>query len=170
MTIANPHSALPKPDSPYARDGYFNGPERVSRLIYHAQLWMGTPWCANSDARGRGVSCHNLPRAVYIEAGALSPEFPRVQGDPNGTKHKKESIIEPWIDSRPELFRLPYDARPKPGDLLGLRIYHCLDHLGVCLAGVWFVHVLMHKHVDCDDLSVPPWRQRILGIWRVKPS
>lgn len=144
---------------------YFNNDERVAKLLYHANLWIGTPWTANSEVRGFGVSCHNLPRAIYIECGALKDTFPKVIGDPNGTKHSKNSIIEPFLNDRPEFARVAiYELRP--GDLVGLRIRRCIDHLGVVLSENWFIHVLFHKKTDCDQVIMPPWSQRALAAWR----
>lgn len=145
---------------------FFRTPERITKLLFHAQSWRGTPWCANSEAKNAGVSCHNLPRALYIETGAFKIDFPRVAGDPNGTKHKKQSVMEPWLDARPELRRLSMTEPRRPGDLLGLRIFHCVDHLAVLLSDNVFIHVLMHKNTDFDLITVPPWSQRLLAAWR----
>mgnify|MGYP001416719324 CR=1 FL=1 len=146
---------------------YFNNAHRVAQLLYHAGLWMGTPWCANSASRGPrgGVSCHNLPRALYMETGALPDDFPEIRGDPNGTRHTRKSVIEPWLDARPEFRRVPV-SELAPGDLLGIRIYHCVDHLGVVLTRWQFIHVLMHKRTTMDPFGVSPWRERIGAAWR----
>ncbi len=147
---------------------YFNGHERTAQLLYHAGLWRGTPWMANSDARGVGVSCHNLPRAIYMGCGALSSSFPRVIGDPAATKHSRDSKMVPFLDSRPEFIRVDLSAEPPvPGDLLGIRIYKCIDHLGVYLGQRNFVHVLMHKTTSFDPVHVPPWSERIEAAWRI---
>jgi hypothetical protein len=147
---------------------FFNSSERIQRLLDVTQSWRGTPWCANSYARGGrgGVSCHNLPREIYIECGALPANFVRIYGDPNGTKHQRRSEIEPFLNSRPEFQRLKQGEPFLPGDLLGLRIFHCVDHLGIFLGDSSFVHVLMHKKTDFDLVNVPPWSQRILAAWR----
>jgi cell wall-associated NlpC family hydrolase len=147
---------------------FFKTEERIAHLLYSAEQWRGTPWVANSAARGSGVSCHNLPRSIFIECGALPESFPVVVGDPNGSRHTKESAMQKFIDARPEFLRLQSsDLRLlEAGDLLGLRIYHCCDHLGVYLGNGVFVHVLMHKKTDFDLVHVPPWQQRIIAAWR----
>jgi hypothetical protein len=151
---------------------YFSTSERIAQLISVANEWRETPWCANSHALGSrgGVSCHNLPREIFIACGALPEAFPQVIGDPNGTRHTRQSVMEPFLDSRSEFQRLAEGEAFAPGDLLGLRIYHCIDHLGIYLGpiddGLWFVHVLMHKKTDFDLVNVPPWSQRILAAWR----
>ncbi|HZQ46701.1 MAG TPA: NlpC/P60 family protein [Verrucomicrobiae bacterium] len=148
---------------------YFSTQARVEALFAAAQRWHGTPWRANSQAQGvrGGVSCHNLPRAIYIECGALSKEFPPIVGDPNATKHKKVSVMEPMVDAMPEFRKLDMQREAmKPGDLLGLRIGHCLDHFGLLLQGNMFIHVLMHKNTDFDWINTHPWEQRLLAAWR----
>ena len=147
-----------------------------------AARWLGTPWCANSAACGPrgGVACHNLPRAILMEIGALPHDFPVITGDPNATRHTKQSLMEPWLNARPEFHRISdFGSRVsdlRVGDLLGLRLYHCLDHLGLFLGSIQhpassiqqraFIHVLMHKHACIDSLTDPTWSTRLLGIWR----
>lgn len=148
---------------------FYTTPERTAALAIEAELWLGTPWCANSEALGvrGGVSCHNLPRALYIRTGALAPSFPKIQGKPN--RHARRSDMETFLDARPEFERVPIEGPLKEivqtGDLLGLRIYHCVDHLGVCV-GSSFIHVLMHKHTSLDLFRVSPWAERVKAIWR----
>lgn len=148
----------------------FNTPERIARLTAEAHAWLGTPWSANAASPGRrgGVSCHNLPRAILMASGALAPDFPVLIGDPTGSRHTKVSVLEPWIDAWPSFARVPHaDLRLlQPGDLIGLRIAHCLDHLGLILTGENFIHVLAHKNTSLDPYQVPPWSQRILAAWR----
>jgi cell wall-associated NlpC family hydrolase len=148
------------------RQPFFNTPERIATLAHAASHWRGTPWCANSDAPGPrgGVSCHNLPRTLYIASGALTDAFPKTIGYPN--RHARLSVIEPFLNSRPEFMRVPLNGL-QPGDLLGLRLYHCLDHLGVLLNLSDFIHVLAHKFVTVDSLTQDPtWSRRLLAAWR----
>lgn len=142
----------------------------IASLRSLASAWLGTPWCANSSARGRrgGVACHNLPRAILMETGLLPADFPEITGDPTATRHSKDSVMAPWLDARPEFVRIPAFQLSdlQPGDLLGLRIYHCIDHLGLFLGSLDFIHVLMHKHAAIDSLQDPTWSGRLLAIWR----
>lgn len=155
---------------------FFNSQERVATLLDVAAGWRGTPWCANSEASGErgGVSCHNLPRAIYIECGALAPGFPKIVGTPHQANAR--NLIEPFLDSRPELRRLNPAESILPGDLLGLWLardccgnrirHHHVNHLGVALTEGRFVHVLFHKRTDFDSYTVTPWLERRIAAWR----
>lgn len=147
---------------------YFNNDERIAKLVYHAEQWLGTPWCANSSARGErgGVSCHNLPRAILMECGALPKDFPVIKGDPTSSCHSNVSTIVAAMDSQPAFSQIPLSDLA-PGDLVGIRIRRCVDHLGLVLPGRNFIHVLMHKTTMIDPWHVPPWAQRIEAAWRV---
>jgi len=137
-----------------------------------AASWLGTPWCANSAVKGKrgGVSCHNLPRAILVEAGWLPESFPVVEGDPNSARHGG-SVIERWLDGRSEFTRFPISELRspgglRPGDLLGLRIRRCVDHLGLYLGEGRFIHTLQHKHTAIDRITDPTWGSRLLAVWR----
>jgi cell wall-associated NlpC family hydrolase len=138
-------------------------------LEHIAETWLGTPWCANSAVKGPrgGVSCHNLPRAILVEAGWLPESFPVVAGDPNSARNGG-SVIERWLDERPEFIRFgePVLASLQPGDLLGIRIRRCVDHLGLHLGAARFIHVLQHKHTAIDRSTDPTWSTRLLAVWR----
>ena len=159
---------------------FFCTQERLVQLAAVADQWRGTPWCANSAVRGVGVSCHNLPRSIYIECGALNENFPQITGSPNQASHC--SIMEPFMDCQKEFVRI--SGRPdhsligllQPGDLVGLclvrdeyghrmRQRHT-NHLGILLPDNWFVHVLLHKQVCWDLHNVSPWVERIITAWR----
>ncbi len=141
----------------------------AGQLEQVAAGWLGTPWCANSAAKGPmgGVACHNLPRAILVEAGWLPETFPVVEGDPNSTQSSEGSVIARWLDGRQEFARVPVTlSLLKPGDLIGIRIRRQVDHLGLCLGGVRFIHVLKHKKAAIDRVTDPTWGVRILAVWR----
>ena len=146
---------------------FFSTKERVDQLEMTARSWLKTPWMANSAAKGErgGVSCHNLPRQIYLACGAVAFNFPEIIGDPNVSRHTRVSIMAAFINDRPDFHSIDKD-KLQPGDLLGLRIGYCVDHLGVVLRDGHFIHVLMHKKTSIDNISVPPWQQRILAAWR----
>lgn len=138
-----------------------------------AASWLGTPWCANSAVKGRrgGVSCHNLPRAILIEAGWLPESFPVVEGDPNSAR-QGGSVIGRWLDARPEFTsEVAFHLRDlKSGDLLGIRIRRCVDHLGLYLGEGRFIHTLQHKHTAIDRITDPTWGARLLAVWRPRSN
>lgn len=145
---------------------FFRTEQRLAKLIYVAGLWQNTPWMPNSEIRSVGVSCHNLPRSIYLDCGAIAPGFPKVIGDPTKSRHCKESQMVAFLDTRPEFVKLKSDEKPAAGDLLGIRIYGCIDHLGVALSADSFIHVLMHKKTSVDFYNIPPWQQHVEAIWR----
>lgn len=142
-------------------------------IVKEAMRWPGTPWCANSEACGirGGVSCHNLPRAVLINSGHLPATFPKITGDPTHSRHSTQSIIEPWMNSRPEFRRLDPQllfqtgGAIQTGDVFGLRIFRCIDHLGLVLDPIRFMHVLQGKNTAIDQVQA--WLGRILEVWRL---
>jgi hypothetical protein len=152
---------------------YFDSLDRVDRLVATANEWIGTLWFANSACKGGGVSCHNLPREIYVECGALPKSFPKIAGDPKGVTANNE--MEIFLDGRPEFKRVERADR-QPGDLIGLWLpmdsvgrrvkERCVNHLGVVLPGDRFIHVLLHKRTCRDDCNVPPWQQHIVANWR----
>lgn len=172
-----------------ARSGpFFNTPERILRLNLAAERWRGTPWRANSMAAGVGVSCHNLPRALYMESQFA--EMPQIVSTPAVATATNE--METFLDARPEFERVRSAERGLrnkllPGDLLGLFIpmdnvgrrlrQRVVNHLGVFLGNQkseiknqgsegWFVHTLMKKNTDVDLITVPPWSQILVAAWR----
>jgi hypothetical protein len=152
---------------------YFRTDERVSRLVNRANLLLGTPWRPNSCEAGVGMSCHNLPRDLYIENGHLSQNFPLLESTPATATALNE--MEVFLNGRPEFERIALCGLCA-GDLLGMCIpissvgkrlrHRSVNHLGVLLPKSWFVHVLMKKNTDKDLLNVPPWSQILIAAWR----
>lgn len=157
---------------------FFRTADRILRLNLAAGKWRGTPWRPNSSAAGVGVSCHNLPRALYIESHFLPESFPKIESLPAAAT--AENQMEMFLDSRVEFERLVAreGAAPnfQPGDLLGLFIpmdnvgkrirNSCVNHLGVVLPEGWFIHTLMKKNTDVDLHALPPWSPIIKAVWR----
>jgi cell wall-associated NlpC family hydrolase len=101
-----------------------------------------------------------------MEAWALPSDFPEVQGDPNATRHSTESVIVPWLDGREEFRRVETGEAYQPGDLLGIRIYRCVDHLALYVGSAVFIHVLMHQKTTTDTTVDPTWNERVRAAWR----
>ena len=155
---------------------FFCTADRILRLNLAAARWRGTPWRPNSSAVGVGVSCHNLPRALYIESHFLPESFPKIESLP--ATATAENQMETFLDSRPEFEPIkPFNiATLQPGDLLGLFLpvdnvgrrirSSCVNHLGVVLPNGWFIHTLMKKNTDVDLFAISPWSQIIKAAWR----
>jgi hypothetical protein len=160
-------------------NAFFNSEERMGRLLLSAQIWKGTPWRMNSCALGVGVSCHNLPLALYRESGALDKTFPTLQSTP--AEATATNAIETFLDGRAEFVRIKSKDGAllpllQPGDLLGMFIpidnvgrrlrNKCINHLGVLLPQNWFVHTLMKKNTGMDLIHVTPWSTILRAAWR----
>lgn len=156
---------------------FFSTLERVSKLEICAFAWRGTPWRLNSMAIGHGVSCHNLPRAIYSESGFS--DFPEIIGTPSNATAL--NVMEGFLDARYELERLRTVDRGlwtilQPGDLVGLFVPidnvgkrirgRVVNHLGVMLKDSRFVHTLLKRNTCIDVISSPPWSQILLAAWR----
>lgn len=167
---------------------FFNTQDRILRLNLAAERWRGTPWRANSMAVGVGVSCHNLPRALYMESEFA--ELPQIVSTPAAATATNQ--MELFLDARPEFERVRSGEGGLwnallPGDLLGLFIpmdnvgrrlrQRVVNHLGVFLGNQksemgnpksesWFIHTLMKKNTDMDLITVAPWSQILITAWR----
>ena len=154
------------------RTPFFNTPERIALLEERAKAWIGTPWRQNSMAVGVGVSCHNLPRALYAEAGFA--DFPDVGGSP--AQATALNTMKAFLDGRPELQSIPWNEQLQAGDLLGLFIpmnnvgarirKRTVNHLGVVLENQRFVHTLLKRNTMIDFFETPPWVQLVVDAWR----
>lgn len=151
---------------------FFDSTEKIAALEREAETWIGTPFMANSAAKGinGGVACHRLPTSIYIAVGALPSDFPVVIGSPTGTRHSKISVMEPFLNERPEFECVDFPTEPlRSGDLLGFQIFRCVDHLGVLITGPRFgkfIDVLVHKHVAFNSLGDPTYAARLKRVWR----
>lgn len=151
---------------------FFNTPERIALLEERAKAWSGTPWRQNSMAIGVGVSCHNLPRAIYAES--LFWNCPEIPGSP--AEATALNLMEAFLDTRSELERFSVGWQLKPGDLVGLFIPinnvgvrirgKVVNHLGVILEKNRFVHTLLKRNTMIDQVNTPPWSQIVVAAWR----
>lgn len=167
-TVDRPAGLPPASDA-----SWFDSRQRMEALRHVAARWIGTPWMANSAVCGAqgGVSCHRLPQALYTEVGALPLDYPTPYGNPNENRYGTTSTIQSWLEGRAEFRRLPVSVgQVRSGDLLGIRIHRCLDHLAVALDPWHFVHVLLHQRTTTDSLRDPTWSRRLLAVWRLPGS
>ena len=142
----------------------------VERLWAIAETWLGTPWANNSEVRGArgGVACHLLIRAVLVEWGALSRDFPRLLATPADAR--RTGLFEAWLDRRPEFERVSgwIPQLVQPADVIGINWNGKMGHVGLSLGRGKFLHVLTHSQATIDPICDPTWSARIGGIWRLR--
>ena len=144
--------------------------ERAQALWIALDRWLGTPFSANGNTPGLrgGVSCQFFAAALLRDAGSVdvSPDVP--PGPMQRGRFARASLIEAWLDARPEFRRLtPLNWEVvRPGDLLGFQLGGCVQHLGVALGGGQFAHALEGIGVTVSEASDPTWRKRLRAGWR----
>jgi len=107
------------------------------------------------------------PRALYIGSHFLTEEFPVIEETPNIAKHTKRSLMAEFLDDRPEFAQIERDNyAPQCGDLVGIQIGPCVNHLGVVLLPTNFTHVLIKLNTCYSLIKDPTWWSRIKRVWR----
>lgn len=143
---------------------YFARPERIEALVAEARSWEGTPFKSNAAIKGAGVSCHLLITSIMEATGAWGPrDWP--MGNPWHSQASRDSIIEPFLDSMPEV-RDCTDEEAAPGDILGFHLLGCLHHVGIALPERMMVHSVRHHGVCIDPMEDPTWGKRLTRKWR----
>ena len=147
-------------------DPYFSSSVAVGLLTGVAESWIGTPFRANSEDRGRqgGVCCHLLVWHVLVECGLQIPRPPL--GAASHARYSRESIMEPWLDASPCFIRLAHGAEILPGDVLGFRIGGSIHHLAIALPGGRILHALTGIGVVDTPFNDPTWSSRHAATWR----
>ena len=145
---------------------WYNTPERVALLIVRAEHWVGTPFFPNSQTAGPkgGVSCQKLASALYEESGFGRIEVPEVAM--SHARFSMVSLMEAWMDGRPEFKAILDLSDWEPGDLLGFRIHRTIHHMGVLLSRGVFIHALDGVGTVYNELSDPTWGSRLGRVWR----
>lgn len=153
---------------------WFRTEERIAALRSAARSWIGTPFFPNGRVKGSGVSCQFFAPALYEEIGFLpGPIVAAIpEGPMNWSRANKESLIAKHIDLQLQAYFVSVEERvPMVGDLLGIQIDECVQHLGVCL-GERFVHVfqprtprVMQQDGVRED-RVDLYLHRVARLWR----
>lgn len=124
---------------------WYNTPTRISFLGDAARRWLRTPFRENSAVRGTGggVACHNLAASLYFETGCMACfDVPRGRVRDFLKTGAGEAIVD-YLDAHlTGRFAAVKDEPPLPGDLIVMREGRTAKHVGVVLAGGYFVHVL----------------------------
>lgn len=144
---------------------WFNSPERAGALTAAVSSWQGTPFFANSCAKGGGVSCQFLAAALYREAGFADLHPPEV--DMSHAQFSAASLVEPWVDAEPRFEAVPVALSALIlGDLIGIRLGRAVHHVGVMVGSGAFVHALETRGVIISPTADATWRSRITRAWR----
>jgi cell wall-associated NlpC family hydrolase len=142
--------------------------ERIEALEVEAASWVGTPFAANSSAKGLGVSCHTLAGALYAAVGWGDILIPDVAI--SHARFGENSLADPFFDSMAERFtQLPHDSKILPGDVLGFRIGRIVHHLGTALRNGRFIHALEGLGATVSTTEDATYRSRLTTIWRPTP-
>lgn len=150
-------SAMPAP--------FFASTASLGTLSAVAATWVGTPFRANSEDRGRqgGVCCHLLVWHVLVECGMAIQRPPF--GPAGHARYSRESIMQPWLDASPHFERIPYGA--SPGDVLGFRLGGAIHHLALVLPGeAGMLHTLNGIGVMNTPVADATWSARHAATWR----
>jgi hypothetical protein len=128
---------------------------------------MGTPFQANSNTPGEsgGVSCQKLVAAIYKDVGFADVQAP--DAPMSHAKFSNESLLEPFMDARPEFARMPLHTALQDGDMLGFRLGKIIHHSGILM---WphggFIHVIYGSKVQLSYITDATWLSRLAAIWR----
>jgi cell wall-associated NlpC family hydrolase len=146
--------------------------ERVKKLQFEAERWIGTPFVAHSMVRRAGVDCVHLAAALYITSGALKDfQPPRYALD--GGQHNQESQVLGWLKRHPgfaNIYCREQDGknvcRLHPGDLLCFKLSFSEHHVGVMLTPVQFIHARYGKCVEICSLTDPVYKRCLTAAFR----
>lgn len=136
-----------------------------NRLTAVAESWVGTPYRPEgATIKGHGASCERLILAVLQDAGCpIALDLPahvpaRPDHDPG---------VRGWFAARPRQFLEITPDCALPGDLIGITFGRYIRHLGLCLGGPRFVHVLASTGTVIHSLNDPSWGKRLAGAWTI---
>jgi cell wall-associated NlpC family hydrolase len=147
------------------RPTWFNSLERIVALDREAMSWRGTPFFANSNTKGKGVSCQKLVCEIYRGVGFCDVQVPDVPMA--HARFSRDSLVEPFMMSLENFQRV--DDPPLAGDLLGFRLGRVIHHLGIYLGKGAFVHTMEGVGVSIAHLTDATWSTRHGATWRPKP-
>jgi len=172
-----------------AIESWFNTPERLARLEFHAVSWEGTPWLPNSNTKGRrgGVSCQKLVAELYKEVGFaadldVAKEIPNVAmchavfAQPTGMGATAPSLLVPFMEGRKDFVKIELASEAQKqwpplnllrvGDLLGMKIKGTVHHCGILIGQHVFVHVMRQLGTIFSSLTDGTWSSRLACAWR----
>ena len=148
---------------------FFDSPEKIARLQFHALEWLGTPFMPNACIKGAGVSCQKLVGAIYSATGFLPKSFEVPEGPMDWSHAHTDSLIGKFMAAQPQfasLPELPVD-QIAPGDMIGIRLGGCVHHCGVVLGTDGkFIHCLRGNGTTLSSVRDASYLKRIANVWR----
>jgi len=145
---------------------FFASPARQQALLDEARSWVGTPFFANSSAKGRGVSCQKLAASIYQATGFLDPEETIPDAPMSRARFAEDSLVEPWLTGRTDFELLASGSPWMPGDLLTFRLKRSIHHVGILILPGVFVHAAEGVGAQLSPVSDSTWMSRLAGVWR----
>lgn len=142
----------------------FSNQQACFVLYSSAMKWLGTPFSANGDTIGLGVSCQKLAGALYEACGIQASDIPSVPM--SHARFQSASLVEEYMHGRRDFHALDRDAWPYTGDLLGFKIHHAIHHVGVVIQPGMFVHACEGCGVIYSSTQDATWSKRLARIWR----
>lgn len=154
---------------------FFANWNRVERLRFESEAWLGTPFVPYAAIRGAGVDCVNLCAELLKGCGFEVPAnqaWPRYAID--GGKHNRDSQLTAWLDNNRGFARVwmrgeaaHYTAAvAMPGDVLCFRLGRSAHHAGLLVAGTKFVHAMFGRKVMFATLADLSFSRRIESVYR----
>ncbi len=135
----------------------------MTRVVFAARGWLGTPYVHQASCRGVGCDCLGLLRGIWREVLGAEPELV-----PGYTEDWSETSREErlWNAARRHLVAKPLSAAT-PGDVLLFRMRESgvAKHLGL-QAEVGTTPSFIHAysgHGVVESALTPPWRRRIVA-------
>jgi cell wall-associated NlpC family hydrolase len=147
---------------------YFNTPEKIAQLQFHAAQWLGTPFMPNAAVKGVGVSCQQLVGAIYKSTDVFPADFEIPEGPMDWSGAHKNSLVAEFMDAQPGFQTLAFNLQTfLPGDMLGIKLGGCIHHCGLVVAADGkFIHCLRGSGVVFSSLRDASYLSRIGKIWR----
>ena len=135
----------------------------MTRVVFAARGWLGTPYVHQASCRGVGCDCLGLLRGIWREVlGAEHEPVPGYTEDWSETSREERL----WNAARRHLVAKPLSAAT-PGDVLLFRMRESgvAKHLGL-QAEVGTTPSFIHAysgHGVVESALTPPWRRRIVA-------
>lgn len=156
---------------------HYDDPVHAALLSLEAVRWQGTPFrfASQTPGPGGGVDCVGLCAAVHVACGVCAP-FEIDRRPLHWSLHHEESGIleffrEPIVRAR--LRQLDPEDEPAHGDLIAVKTYLAIHHLGTFIddaLGRHLLHVPINGTVRRTPLGDRMLRGRVAGLWRITPA